>query len=248
MTLIADLVSLHQVDSQARALRTRLESASHFVEVQERQRTQLRCRLEELRSQSRQYQATAANHEAESGSVKARIESLRTQLNTSTNPKQYAAVLNELKLLQSKRDQIDELTLSQLNKVEEVQAKFAELERQVLERTKVRDGGQAELETCRGEVGLRLGELEQERSVAAARVPQHDLEIFNSAADRYDGEAMAELVAVDAKRREYVCGVCNMELPPEKYATLASNPNVSVPCPSCHRILFLSEVTTAVGR
>lgn len=247
MTLIADLVSLHQVDSQARALRTRLDSAEHFLAIQERQRVQLGGRLEELKSQSRQHQATAANHEAESGSVKARIETLRTQLNTSTNPKQYAAVLNELKLLQNKRDEIDNLTIAQLLKVDEVKAKLTEVDRQLAERTTVRDGGKAELNTCRSEVGTRLSELDRERSIAAQRIPKHDLETFTRAADLYEGEAMAELVAVDARRREYVCGACNMELPPEKYAALVSNPNVAVTCTSCHRILFLAEVSSIVS-
>lgn len=245
MTLIADLVSLHQVDSQVRALRGRLDSAQNYVTMQERQRGVLQGRLDEVKSQTRQHQATAANHEAESGSVKARIETLRTQLNTSTNPKQYAAVLNELKVLQAKRDEIDEATLTQLQKVEELQEKFVELERLLDERARVLSAANAELEICRGEVGSRLAELNAERGSAAARIPQRDRDAFNRVADLYDGEAMAELVAVDARAREYVCGVCNMELPKEKYASLASNPNAAVTCTSCHRILFISATSSA---
>lgn len=247
MTLIADLVSLHLVDSQVRALRSRLDSAEHYVALQEKQRLLLSSRMDETKSQIRQHQATGVNHEAESGSVKARIDTLRNQLNTSTNPKQYAAVLNELKLLQTQRDEIDELTIDQIQKTDDLQTKLVELERLSVERVKVRDAGQAELNTCRGEVGSRLGELDRERTVAAAKIPQRDLDIFNRAADLYDGEAMAELVAVDARRREYSCAACNMELPVEKYASLASNPNLSVTCTSCHRILYLGQVSSAVS-
>lgn len=247
MTLIADLVSLHQVDSQVRALRSRLDSAEHYVALQEKQRLLLNGRMEETKSQIRQHQATGVNHEAESGSVKARIDTLRNQLNTSTNPKQYAAVLNELKLLQTQRDEIDELTIDQIQKADDLQIKLLELERLTTERVNVRDAGKAELNTCRAEVGTRLGELDRERTVAASKIPQRDLDIFNRAADLYDGEAMAELVAVDARRREYSCAACNMELPVEKYASLASNPNLSVTCTSCHRILYLAQVSTAVG-
>ncbi len=247
MTLIADLVSLHQVDAQVRALRGRLESAQKYVAMQERQRSLLQGRLEEAKSQIRQYQATAANQEAESGTVKARIETLRVQLNTSTNPKQYAAVLSELKGLQTKRDEIDDGTLAQLQKVEELQAKLVEVEKLLAEREQVLTVGKAELDMCRTEVGSRLAELDLERGSAAARIPQRERDAFNRVADLYDGEAMAELVAIDARRREYVCGVCNMELPPEKYAALASNPNTAVTCTSCHRILFISEITTAAS-
>ncbi len=225
----------------------RLESAEHFVAVQEKHRVQLVGRLEEMKSQIRQHQATAGNHEAESGSVKNRLETLREQLNQSTNPKQYAAVLNELKLLQTQRDAIDDLTIAQLDKVQESQGKLAEIEKLLTERVKVIEAGQTELKTCKGEVGARLSELDRERTVASQRIPQRDLVIFNRAADLYEGEAMAELVAIDVRLREYVCGACNMELPPEKYAALASNPNVAVTCTSCHRILYMTEVNSSVG-
>lgn len=247
MTLSADLVRLHQVDSQVRGLRTRLDSAEHYVGLQERQQAQLNARINEIRSQIRQHQSTGANQEAESGSIKSRIETLRVQLNTSTNPKQYAAILNELKLLQTQRDEVDELTISQLQQVEDLQAKIVEVEKLLGERTKVLDAGRAELNTCRTEVGNRLAQLDRERTAAAAHIPQRDLDTFNRAADLYEGEAMAELVAVDVRRREYVCGACNIELPPEKYATLVSNPHVAVTCTSCHRILFLVVVSNSVA-
>jgi len=245
MTLIADLVSLHHVDSQARALRSRLEGAQRHRTIQERQGAQLQTRMDEVRTQIRHHQSSAANHEAESGSVDARIESLRQQLNASTNPRQYSAILAEMKTLQTKRDEIDELALAQMQKAEELQTKLVDIEQQATERAKIIDVANAEFETCRAEVADRLASLEQERIAAASRVPRSELEAFTRAADLYDGEAMAELVTIDMRRREYVCGACNMELPAEKYALLVSNPNVAVTCTSCQRILFLPQVATA---
>jgi len=245
MTLIANLVSLHQVDTQARALRARLEAAERHKTLQERQATQLQTRTDEVRAQIRHHQSAAANHEAESGSVDARVEALRGQLNASTNPRQYSAILAEMKTLQTKRDEIDELALAQLQKAEELQSKLTEIEQQAAERAKVVDSAKSEFNTCRGEVAERLASLEQERTAAAARIPRNELEAFNRAADLYEGEAMAELVTIDARRREYVCGACNMELPAEKYASLASNQDVAVTCTSCHRILFLPQVAAS---
>jgi len=245
MTLSADLVSLHHVDSQARALRSRLEGAQRHRTIQERQGAQLQTRMDEVRTQIRHHQSSAANHEAESGSVDARIESLRQQLNASTNPRQYSAILAEMKTLQTKRDEIDELALAQMQKAEELQTKLVDIEQQATERAKIIDVANAEFETCRAEVADRLASLEQERIAAASRVPRSELEAFTRAADLYDGEAMAELVTIDMRRREYVCGACNMELPAEKYALLVSNPNVAVTCTSCQRILFLPQVATA---
>ncbi len=245
MTLLGDLVCLHHVDCQVRALRGRLESAERHLAVQSRHRQETLSRIDEVKSQIRQQQASGANHEAESGALRARIETLRGQLNQSTNPKQYAAILNELKLLQTQRDAVDELALGQFQKAEELAGKLAEFDTKLAERTSVCDAARKEIETCRSEVGVRLGELDRERTDASSKIPKRELDIFDRVADLYDGEAMAELVAVDARRREYVCGACNMELPPDKYATLASNQNVVVSCTSCHRILYMPQPDAA---
>ncbi len=245
MTLLGDLVSLHQVDCQVRALRGRLETAERHFKMQDGKQQELATRLAEVRSQIRQHQATAANLEAEAGCLVAKIELFRTQLNQSTNPKQYAAILNELKTLQDQRDGIDETALAQLHKAEDLAAKVTELDAKIAERITLRDAARKEIETCRSDVGARLGELDRERTDASARIPKRELDIFDRVADLYEGEAMSELVAVDVRRREYVCGACNMELPPDKYATLASNQNVVVTCTSCHRILYMPQVDTA---
>jgi predicted nucleic acid-binding Zn-ribbon protein len=245
MTLLGDLVCLHQVDCQVRALRGRLEAAERHLALQNRQRQELLGRIEEVKSQIRQQQASGTNHEAESGALKVRIETLRGQLNQSTNPKQYAAILNELKVLQSQRDGVDELALAQFQKAEELAGKIAELDAKLKERVGVCDAARREIETCTSEVGARLSELDRERNDASSKIPKRELDIFDRVADLYDGEAMAELVAVDVRRREYVCGACNLELPPDKYATLASNPNVVVTCTSCHRILYMPQPDAA---
>lgn len=247
MTLLGDLVSLHQVDCQVRALRGRLDTAERHFKSQERLQQELAGRLAEVKSQIRQHQATAANHEAEGGSIKTKIETYRSQLNQSTNPKQYAAILNELKVLQAQRDEIDTLELAQLQKADDLAVKLTELETKVSERVTLCESAKKEIGVCRGEVGTRLGELDRERTDASARIPKRELDVFDRVADLYEGEAMSELVAVDVRRREYVCGVCNMELPPDKYATLASNPNVVVTCTSCHRILFMPQVGSAIA-
>ena len=103
MSLIENLVSLHRVDSQVRALRGRLDSAKTYLKSQERQHSDACARRDELRSQIRQMQATAVNIENESNAIRDRIEALRGELNKSTNQKAYATILSELKLLQEKR-------------------------------------------------------------------------------------------------------------------------------------------------
>lgn len=241
MTLIANLVSLHRVDSQVRALRGRLDSAARYLASQERQLGEASARRDELRSQIRQMQATAANLENESNAIRDRIESLRAELNKSTNQKAYSSILAELKVLQEKRDEADERALAQMAKVDEAKSKLAEHEGLAAQRQELRDAAAREHAQCTADVSDRLAELERERDAAARQVPAKELDLFNRAADVHEGEAMAEIVATDARRREYVCGACNMELPPEVFAVLSTNPNAAVACVSCKRILFMNQ-------
>jgi hypothetical protein len=48
------------------------------------------------------------------------------------------------------------------------------------------------------------------------------------------------------RHREYACGACNIEVPFETYARLASNSNEAVQCRACTRILFLSDANRPV--
>jgi predicted nucleic acid-binding Zn-ribbon protein len=243
MSLIENLVSLHRVDSQVRALRGRLDSATTYLKSQERQHADACARRDELRSQIRQMQATAVNLENESNAIRDRIEALRDELNKSTNQKTYSTILAELKMLQEKRDEADERALAQLGKVEEAKAKLVEVEALAAQRQELLESATKERDQCQADVGDRLAELERERAQAASHVPAKELDLFNRAAEVHEGEAMAEIVATDARRREYVCGACNMELPPEKYAVLSTNPNAAVVCVSCKRILFMAPET-----
>jgi predicted nucleic acid-binding Zn-ribbon protein len=237
MSLIENLVSLHRVDSQVRALRGRLDSATTYLKSQERQHADACARRDELRSQIRQMQATAVNLENESNAIRDRIEALRDELNKSTNQKTYSTILAELKMLQEKRDEADERALAQLGKVEEAKAKLVEVEALAAQRQELLESATKERDQCQADVGDRLAELERERAQAASHVPAKELDLFNRAAEVHEG------VATDARRREYVCGACNMELPPEKYAVLSTNPNAAVVCVSCKRILFMAPET-----
>jgi len=245
MSVIAALRNLQRVDSQVRALSTRLDGAASALSSREREVAAAHAKLTEAESIHRQLQASAKNLEAESGSFKARIESLRVELNATSKKSQYDIILGEMGTLQEKRDELDSKALEFMTKAEAQQARIADATAHRDERVRRRDAAKAEHDQRQADIADRLAELRREREEAAIQVPAKELALFNSIADEHEGDAMAEVIELSARHREYSCGACNVELPPRSYAALISNHETITCCPSCRRILFLDLAAKA---
>ena len=241
MTLLENLLTLHRVDSQVRALRTRLDAAKAYLDAQDRQLAVLERQRIDLESQLKQLHAVIHGLELDQAQAQERIDKLRGELNASTNDKQYKAILNELKVLEVQKDDVVRRELEELQRVEDVK-KRAELHAAtVVERGKVREVARSKFEECTRDVGDRLAELEAEREQAARLIPERERKVFDRVADETAGEAMAEVTIVDLRHREFACGACNIELPFDVYSRLASSSDILLQCKACTRILFLLE-------
>ncbi|MFO0829930.1 MAG: hypothetical protein U0572_17445 [Phycisphaerales bacterium] len=248
MSLMEHLLTLHRVDSQVRALRSRVEAAERDLAAQQKLVATLDRQNQEVQSQSRQIQATIKNLEVESQSLQARIEKLRGEMNSSQNNKQYQAMLQEIKQLEGKKTELDSRTLSEMEKLEGVKSNAEKLAAQMSDRKKVHDVVAGQLKERTADCAGRLSELEKERVRADEAVPPRERAIFRRVADLTDGEAMSEVEEIDRRHKEYACGTCRIEIPYAHVATLMSNPNALVQCTACARILYLADATKEVLR
>ena len=247
MPLLDNLLTLHRVDSQVRALSTRVDSAKTYLAAQEKQLALLEKQKGELEIQTRQLQASVHALEVEQSAATERVAKLRAELNTSTNDKQYKAILNEMKVLEGQKDDIVKRAVEEMQRVEETKKRLDVHAATIVERQKIREIAKAKLDECVGDVGERLAELEAERARAADLIPERDRRIFDRVADLTEGQTMAEVTIVDLRHREFACGECNIEVPFETYARLASNSESVIQCKSCDRILFLAQQNMPAG-
>ncbi|MFM2164761.1 MAG: hypothetical protein RL325_1198, partial [Planctomycetota bacterium] len=156
MALLDNLLTLHRVDSQVRALSSRVESAKTYLAAQEKQLALLEKQKGELETQSRQLQASVHALEVEQTSATERVNKLRAELNTSTNDKQYKAILNEMKVLEAQKDEIDKRAMEELARVDETKKRLETHAATIVERQKIREVAKAKLEECMKDVGERL--------------------------------------------------------------------------------------------
>lgn len=243
MPLIENLLTLHRVDTQVRALRSRVEAGERDLAQQAKMLAALQRQAQELAMQIRQFDATVKNLELEIKGIQERVDRLRNDLNAAQNDKQYKAILAELKTLEGKKADLETRAVTELERSEQVKARMAELAGQVAERKKIHDVVKSQLDERKADCGGRLSELEAERAQAARGIPDKERKVFERVLDTCEGEAMSEVEEISRRHREYACGTCRMELPFGSVSMLASDTNAMVQCKSCGRILFLNEET-----
>ncbi len=248
MHLLENLLTLHRVDSQVRALRSRVDSAKAYFLAQEKQLQLLDRQRIELDTQLKQLNAVVHGLELDQATTQARVDKLRSELNTSTNDKQYKAILHEMKVLEGQKDEGVKRAIDEMQRVEDTGKRIVVHAATIVERQKVLTVAKSKLDECTKDVGDRLAELEAERTRAADLIPDRERKIFDRVADETEGEAMAEVAIVDLRHREFACGSCNIEVPFEAYSRLASAAQVVIQCKACTRILYLAEANRPVDK
>jgi len=239
MPLIDNLLTLYKVDRQVRSLRSRVESAQIYLNVQNKQMAEISVEQAENELKCKQHKVNISNIETEIGAIDTRIEHLREELNQAVNDKQYSALLAEMNTLKDHRKAFEDEELVGLSIVEGIETTQADIEKRSTERKKVKQVAAKELKVRESEIAEQLAELETERDAAASVIPEAILDEFDSLADDYEGEAMAAIEIIDLKRREYSCTSCSLRLPLESITTMLGNNESLVTCVSCDRILFL---------
>lgn len=240
MDVTATLLHVFQIDKQYRGLQTRLRAAERFLAEQTRLLEQLDAKRAQLEGQHRQLTATVANQTGEAARLDARMSQIREQMNAAQTNREYKAFLTEVNTLKVEKDKIDNVSLEQMTKTEELKKQIEELDAQRIERVRVRDVAVSDREQRAAEIKDRLAELKSQREAAAAAVPPSDMKILDELIRTRGDEAMAPLEEQDRKRHEFTCGSCMMSLPVESVATLLRSGKLTR-CVSCGCVLFISK-------
>ncbi|MBT7657231.1 MAG: hypothetical protein HN568_02370 [Phycisphaerae bacterium] len=243
MPLIDNLLTLYKVDRQVRSLQSRVESAQLYLKVQTKLMTAIAVELSENELRLKQHKSNIAVAETETGSIDARVERLREDLNKAVNDKEYKALLAEVNTLKDQRKAFEDEMLIEMASVETLDTTLVEITAKIDERKKITKVAEKELDVRQDEIAEQLAELEKERATAASVIPADILEDFDEIADDYEGESMASIEIIDKKRKEYSCNSCSLHLPLESIVQLMANDDTIVKCGQCDRILFLGQAS-----
>jgi predicted nucleic acid-binding Zn-ribbon protein len=241
MSVQQKVYELYLLDRQVRGLQTRLDAAQRREVAQQRMLEQLQQQESEMAQQLKQAKVSASGLEHQVKDMDDRITRARDEMNRVRNNKEYSALLIEVNTLKEDRGQVEEQALEQMGLAEQVEAELSGLQAKVAERNKILLKSKEDVIECRAEVGDRLDELSVDRETAAADVPERARGTFERLSDMHEGDALAEVVEESRRNMEYTCGGCFITLPIERLNELMIRSDQLTFCPSCERILRLTD-------
>jgi predicted nucleic acid-binding Zn-ribbon protein len=181
------LLELQDLDTRLQRLDHQLRNLPETARLAELEgeAQQLRRTLAEQTGVLEDAQAELGRVESDVAVVEARIERDRERLQASSSVKDVQALEQELAALARRRDELEEIELAVMERVEEHETALAstrgaleEVDASIADTTAVRDAGAASLQQERGNVAT-------DRETVAARVPAELLALYEKQRARY---------------------------------------------------------------
>lgn len=239
MSVSQQLLELFRVDKQLRGLRNRLDAAEHFLSQQSRQLDELDASKRDLEQQLKGLKASLSNEEGEAARVEKKLASVREQMNSAKNSKEYNAFLAELNNYKQEKGEYETHALEAMSKTEQLAAQLQTVAAQHAERAKIAAQAKAERDARHAEIKDRLSELAAQRDSLASNIPAATRLEFEQLIKARGDEAMAHAEVIDRRSHECSCSACMMAIPVEAVNALLSGKLTK--CPSCRCFLYMEQ-------
>jgi predicted nucleic acid-binding Zn-ribbon protein len=232
------LAEFQDLELQIVDIRRQLERKDKQVQAQlkklESMRAGIAAERDEIRKSQAQFDETDVDIKGRSGHV----TKLREQLNSVRTNKEYAAILQQINSERADMSRVETKALEMMQGLEN--RKAALLERQKMEQSEVArlEALKVESEQTKQQYSARLAALMKRRDDASGKLDKDTITHFERLSERYDGEAMAELVRPNPRRDEFICGGCNMGVQADRANSLRTKDEI-ITCKNCGRILFV---------
>jgi len=237
------LAKLQSVENQLRAVKAKLARCRRSVIIQENQVRRLQSALEAKKEEMQLTKVQSDRLELELKTRDDEVAKLRTHLNVAKTNKEYASVLTQLNTTKADNSKIETQILELLKDIEADEAECKDLQNQIDDAKQKLEQTRKEAESMAVKYEAEIEEIQAEWNKKAQDIPKEALQVFNRVAETYDGEALAVVEKQEGKTEAYSCGGCFMGITAESVNLLLSKDDI-IRCPSCTRILVLSDSNT----
>ena len=223
------LLSLQQLDSKIRRLRTELNRAPGDLKSREAAMADLDGKIKLLKDRAKVLRAQILLRENEHKSHLAKIAKLKTQASEVRTNKEFVAFRSEIANCQGDVDRLEGEILKILEVVEQADEKVAELETERAHELEMVEKAKAEIHEKLADVRAEVEGLEKDRPGRIEGIPKETLELYERA-HQARGRAMSALEGA-------YCSACgDMQTRNDVYAV--QNRTRPVLCRACNRLLF----------
>jgi uncharacterized protein len=182
--------------------------------------------IEDLKKQRRSLEKEIDEYEQKIKKSQVKLMEVKTN-------KEYKAMLTETDDLKKGKSGKEDLLLEFLEKLEEGTQKEKALKKSVEEKMVEGKFKKDQLEKERQAYEKEFLAINQKREELVSRIDSSLLKQYEFLKDRLKGVAVAEV-------KDATCLSCHMQVPPQLYNELHRKDKI-IPCPSCLRILYLTE-------
>jgi len=236
--LLEELRSLQAVALKLVGIEQNLQSKLRRVSSRTKQVAQAEERLLQNKRLAQQIQIRIDQLSLEIASREESQANHRQALNKAKTNKEYASILAAMNTEKADTAKLEAAVLELMKEVENLTSQAATIDVEKAQANAEVDKAQKALDEYRKKCQPELTELEAKRAEFAEKIPPDALSLFDRAASRHEGEAMAEVSKAPGRGATYNCGGCNMSLTLEVVNALQSRDDVQK-CDTCGRILYL---------
>ncbi len=163
----------------------------------------------------------------------AEIEKVRIALNTAKTNQEYGVFKEQIARHEEKRGEIEEEVLGYLSRIELLEEKKREAERELADQQKIFDRKEAEVMVLVKGLEEQISTLETERSGLIEGLDRDHLELYDRIRNHLDDNAICGV-------KDHVCQGCFRTVTKQDIAQLMLGEEI-LQCRSCARLLFIQH-------
>lgn len=239
--VLSALANLQSIEKDLSQLRRKLRTRRNAVAAQQKRIDAHQQEREAIHEQIMEQRKQADELEGQTKDAEAKIEKLRVALNQAKTNKEYASLLTQINTIRADNANIDDAEMKVLENIDALKAKIEEIDGLLEEETKRLEDVKSTSQDEISRLEKVIADLEAKRATAAEGVAPEVLNTFDKMAEKYDGEAVAE-VQINGRRPpySYTCGGCFMALNAEHANALRTRDEVRQ-CDNCLRLLVMPK-------
>jgi predicted nucleic acid-binding Zn-ribbon protein len=225
---------LNQLDLKIHAIEESLERIPARREEIEILLGEKRMALEDKSQEVGRLEKERRDKEGEIALSEARLKEFQGKLSQIKTNKEYQAALKEIAETKKGNKATEDQILEIMTKVDALKKEQQEIEESLKAATENFEREKAELDADEERLKKEILEVEEEKKTILAQI---------------EAGVLSQYQRIKKVRREAVsfveggtCQGCNMHIPPQLYIEIQKSKAVHT-CPSCHRILYLPELS-----